>query len=548
MTRVPTSRFRFTSGHVLGAVLLGGVFVYLAGYPLWYTDIWAHAKYGEWYWQHAAMPGVEPLSPFSDREAAFADVAWLSQVVYYGLYEMGAGIAGGDAASRLRGGAEALRSFHLLLLIARLTLLWLALRRFGGSSAWALVGLGLYVMAVGFGSAVQRPQAFGLFLVVLVIYALSSPALSRRAAIGLPMAFCLWANLHGTFVVGLAVLGLHTLGRAVERGTADREVRRLAIVGMACFLATFVNPHGPFLYKQVIAFSGHPNLKTMTEWQPMQLSAGGGNHWPYLMSLVLLAFVRILGGRKIGVAGLLVALPFAVWPWFQVRSLLWWWSVCVWLLARVGPGLGERFPTMPAFPDGEPSRAKAWMTLGIVAASSLAFPPLKLALLGIPRDLDHTVSAGTPWRLALELTAVPADEGRWLPELRKELRGRYPNGQYSGAVFASETQGDFLIWSLPADIPVLMYTHAHVFTPAHWQDCMAVRRGDSEERNGPTGWSAFLDRNRVNLIIVETGTHAELTAILRKDKEWQVVWEEPPFEEIAGVRTDKFIALCVSPR
>lgn len=531
------ARFRLSTGPLLGVLLLAGLAVYLSTYPLWHTDVWAHAKYGEWYSAHRAGPDVEPLSPFSDKNAPFPHVAWLSQVTYHLLYELGAAVAGGDAESRLRGGAEALRSFHLLLLLGRFVLLWLALRRFGGSWAWAALGVFLYLLAVGIGSAVQRPQAFGMFFFTVVLYALSAPTLSRRAMVLLPVAFLLWANLHGTFLAGLMMLGLHTAGRAIERGIRDREVRRLAAVGVLCGLATLVNPHGFFLLKHLLAFSGHPNLKTMTEWFPMRLTAGGGSHWPYLMSLVLLGFVRVLGGRKVGAAGWLVALPFAVWPWLQVRMIVWWWAVVVWLLARLGPGLADRFPTLPSLPDGPPTRGKAWVAAGAVVVAVLAFPPVRALGPGIPHDLDHTISPDTPWRLALELTADPADEGRWMPELRSTLRERYPAGRFRGAVFASETQGDFLVWALPADVPVMMFTHAHVFTPEYWQACREVK-------GALPGWRDFLARHRANLVVIEDDSHEELAAELRADGEWVVVHDGP---NAAGGRA-MLVAVRKEPR
>src|SRR5262245_47685509 len=173
-----TGPFRLTNGDLLGVFLLGCVFIYMSARPLGHTDIWAHAKYGEWYWTHAAAASVEPLSPYSDKETPFANVAWLSQVTYYLLYQLGAWLAGGDAESRLRGGAEALRSFHLLLLTGRFAFLWLALRRFGGSAAWATMGAALYLFALRNEAAVQRPQAFGVLFLTVILYALHVPALS----------------------------------------------------------------------------------------------------------------------------------------------------------------------------------------------------------------------------------------------------------------------------------------------------------------------------------------------------------------------------------
>src|SRR5829696_3481694 len=136
MTNTP-ARLRLSNGPLIGVAILSALVVYLSLIPLWHTDVWAHAKYGEWYWTHKATPPEEPLSPYTDKDAPFANVAWLSQVIYHGTYEFGAAVAGGDAESRLRGGAEALRSLHLLVLLGRFVLLWLALRRIGGSWAWA---------------------------------------------------------------------------------------------------------------------------------------------------------------------------------------------------------------------------------------------------------------------------------------------------------------------------------------------------------------------------------------------------------------------------
>ncbi len=507
-------RFRLATASLRGVLLIAGLSAYLSFYPLWHTDVWAHAKYGEWYCTHQKSPGIEPLSTFSDQSVPFPDVAWLSQSAYHLIYQFGAKVAGGDAESQLMGGAEALRSFHLLLLIARFVLLWLALRRFGGSANWATLGVFLYMMAVGFGSAVQRPQAFGLFFFTAIIFALSTPTLSRRALVWLPVSFLLWANMHATFTLGLAMLGLHALGRLIERRAFDLEVRRLILLGILCGLATLVNPHGPWLYRDIFAFSAHPNLKTMTEWLPMKLTAEGGSHWSYLMSLVLLLFVRVLGGRKVGVADWLVAIPFALWPWIQARMMFWWWTVAVWLLARFGPGLADRFPTLPKISDGEPTRTNAWIATLAVLGALVIFPPfLKL-------EARKIVSEGTPWRLGFELTAKPEDEGRWLPPLRQAIRESYPDHRFQGTIIVSETQGDFLVWKLPREVPVLMYTHAHVFRVEHWTACLTVKRGDP-------GWKDFVAANRGNLIVVEIESHGILCAQLRVDPDWLVIQDAP---------------------
>lgn len=525
------ARFASTNGILLGVALLAAAFLYLMNYPLWHTDIWAHTKYGETYCEQGFFHH-EPLSPFTDHEAKFAHVAWLSQVVYDAIYRLGASWNRSSPETELHGGAEALRLFHFALLMARFILIWLTFRRFGGSNGWAAVCLFLYIMAVGIGSAIQRPQAFGLLYMTILLFALSAPKLGRRWLIGLPLIFALWTNMHGTFTVGLAVLGLHTVGRAIERGLFDSEVKLLVFVGILCGLATFINPHGPLLYREIIAFSGHPNLKTMTEWHPMRFSFGGGSHWPYLMSLLLLGMIWTIGSRSVGAAGWLVALPFALWPWWQERALLWWWPLAMWLLARIGPGLAEALPTLPKLPEGEPSKRKSAIIIGIITGCVLAM--LVTQRQGGP---DTTVSAGTPWRFALELKANPEQHGYYLPELRKVIDSRYPNGQFSGVIFSSETQGDFLVWALPKSMPVTLFTHAHVFGKVHWDKCLDIKSADPNPLE-------LLDELNAELIIVESDTHAELCRLVRESNKWNVIIDEiPPPHPPGDMRHERFIAI-----
>ena len=313
------------------------------------------------------------------------------------------------------------------------------------------------------------------------------------------------------------------------------EVRRLVVLGLLCGLATLVNPHGLLLYKYVLAFSGHPNLKTMREWWPMEISEGG----PYVMSLVLLAFVRVLGGRKVGAAGWLVALPFALWPWFQGRCDL----VVVdhRRLAPGPPGPGPRRSISDLAVDARRSNRagpRPTSQRPVIGVSILFFPPVRTALWYGERPPDQVVSSGTPWRLALELSATSDDEGRWLPELRSALREHYPDGRFQGSVFASETQGDFLVWALPPDMPVMMFTHAHVFTADYWNAVLDVKYADGD-------WAAFLVRHRANLIVVESDSHTKLAEELRKYADWRVVHDRPASDARSG--TAVIIAIRKNP-
>jgi hypothetical protein len=514
---------RLRNGDLLALLILLGLALRLADYPLWHTDVWGHAKYGRWILDHREFPEREPLSPYSDQKAKLIHFAWLSQVICAKTYDLGAGIAGGDEESQLRGGAEALRTMHFLMLMLRCTLFWLALRRVGGSANWAAVGLFLYVMAVGVGSAVQRPQAFGMLAFVAVLSLLSGDRPTWRTRIGLPVLFAVWANLHGTWVVGLAAFSMFAIGKAIQLGFLHDDTRRTFQSVFLSALACCLNPHGPAIYFYVVAFSGHPNLKTMTEWFPMQFTAGSGNHWPYLMSLVLLVMLNALSAKKLGWSGWLLALPLAAWPWQQERALLWWWTVVMWLIPQIGPGLAGRFPTMPSLPDGSPAKWRSYAMFASILLGISCIPAVHRMVRGT--SVDAVVSPATPWRLALELTA--REPGKFLPELRNALNGK----PYWGAIFASETQGEFLIWHLPPIQPVLMFTHAHVFGQDHWTRALDVKFPEPDKRH-----RRYLREWQANMIVVERDTHAELVREIQDDAEWLVVDDGSTSNRFVAVR------------
>src|SRR5438874_1176872 len=73
-----------------------------------------------------------------------------------------------------------------------------------------------------------------------------------------PPLFALWANAHGGFPAGLAVLALYLGCRALaalwSAGRAGwREAGRYGLVLAACGLATLANPYGPRLLAWLIA-------------------------------------------------------------------------------------------------------------------------------------------------------------------------------------------------------------------------------------------------------------------------------------------------------
>ena len=539
------ARYCLHTSDLIAVALLAVMLVLLSIVPLWHTDVWAHVKFGQWMVEHGRLPDLEPFSPYADP-GPYINFQWLTQGGLYLLYQLGARLAGGDELNRLAGGAAALRTAFLLVIWLRYVLLLLAYRRRGGSMALACAGLVLAFIFPAITKA-QRPQQLGELFFAALLLALSRPVLSRRALLLLlPLGFALWANMHGSYLMGLALVGVFFLGRIIEAAGAegtwrpraavrDPQARRLLLTGVLSALAiALLNPHGPRLYWYTLQLAKHPNIPMLVEWQPLNFHWGIGGHWAYLFLLLLLLVSQALSRRSLSPTGLLLVASFGVLPLAQQRMLSWWVMLVPWLLMplwarKVGSGqwaVGSGRKTLLA---------------GFLLFMALLWtPPVQWLRARGPQPLERQLAPGTPWRLAAQLKANPDDKTQLFPELAAALRSSYPDGRFHGAIFASEAQGDYLLWALPADYPVMLYTHVHLFSSRHWQECWTVK-------SGAGGWWEILDRHGVNLVVVEPDRHPNLAQALRADPAWQIVLDEAGLSSKPDPMTRQLIALRKHP-
>ena len=543
----PTSKLAplyLTPTGVLAAAVLGFALVVLAAAPLWHTDFWSHLAYGEWIAANRALPDREPLDPFTDKSDRMFDAMWLTQVGYHGLFRAGGALAGGDARRRFEGGVELVRLAHLLAAVAVIGFVGLACRRAADSVPWAACGM-VFVFATMLSAlTVQRPQLFALACFTALLCGLSRPVPTRRALVWVPALLVLWANLHGSFIVGFGLLGAVLLGRAFEVFRADggsvravwrdAAVRRLLVaLGAAIVAVAVLNPHGPGLFLDVVRFGGHPNLRTLAEWQPLDFAQPRGGHWAYLVTVGLLVATQAVSPRPFTPTQVLLVLTLGVWPLFQQRAMAWWLPVVPWLIAPHWVAAVERWGFR--LPASVPDFRRTAFAVLLVALAAFVSPASTWAKTGRPRPVPVAVHRGTPYDIAAALSGdAPADPDR-VKELSRVVK-EWHGGRYVGRVFASEIQGEYLLRALPPDAPVLMFNHAQLFPPAYWAECLAVKAG------GP-GWWEFLDRYRVGVVAVEADFHPRLCDELRKHPGWAVV-----VDEAGAPARDRYARLFVAVR
>jgi hypothetical protein len=185
-------------------------------------------------------------------------------------------------------------------------------------------------------------------------------------------------------------------------------------------------------------------------------------------------------------------------------------------------------------PSSTPSLKKTILALVFVFFAVMLTPAMNWIQNGTPTPMRQVVHVGTPLDIVTVFDSNSAD----IPDRVKAFKGLY-NG---GPMFCSESVGEYLYWK---GYPVLMYTHAHLYSPEHYYACLAVK-------NARPGWWEFLDRTNANMIVIEPhsidGKILPLVEELPKRSEWDVVLDERDRADIPDKRGRLFVAVRKAPQ
>lgn len=200
-------------------------------------DYFWHLKAGEYIVSHMALPSGDPFS-YTFQGKPWALHEWLFEAVLYGVFSL-LGSTGVKLLTALLGSIATYIAYRA------------ANRLLGASTlALALTIPCLLIQACGF--ITPRPQlvTFVLFAVLVhLLVAFKYFADDRRLWL-IPPLLVLWVNMHGGYVIGIALLALFCACEWLMHwtGYADAAYRRrlvkLSSIAALGALATVINPDG----------------------------------------------------------------------------------------------------------------------------------------------------------------------------------------------------------------------------------------------------------------------------------------------------------------
>lgn len=160
-----------------------------------------------------------------------------------------------------------------------------------------------------------RPQIFGFVLFAALVWVMSVwfERQKKWALASMPVIMMLWANCHGSFIVGvlyIAALGggawissYHSTGWKFVQSLKQHSP--LAIASFASIFATLVNPYGYGAYLYVLSISQLQTTKSgmITEWQATSLSTANGQSFILVTAATMVAI--LLSRKNLGIQGII---------------------------------------------------------------------------------------------------------------------------------------------------------------------------------------------------------------------------------------------------
>jgi len=290
--------------------------VFLHNATALYQDLGRHLKTGEIIWQTKSVPTTN-LYSYAEPNFSFINHHWLSEVIYYGLYNI-IGIKG-------------LIIFNTLLVLATFAIIFLLVYRkkfFITAILGGLLCLGLLSERVDI-----RPEVFGWLILALFLYILEKNRQRINWSFWLLLPLQLfWVNLHISFIFGPVIFFFFFLDRLwvrrrelfqLDRRKAFiRHVIFLAVSGLALGAVCLVNPNTwrGLLYPLVI-FKNY-GYSIAENQSPFFLETLMDNPTIvfFKITVILLVLSFIINIRRFRLFYFLTGLLFVVLSWRAIRN------------------------------------------------------------------------------------------------------------------------------------------------------------------------------------------------------------------------------------
>jgi hypothetical protein len=436
-------------------------------------DIWWQLRNAQYFFANLRFPNIDTYS-FTAAGSPWVNHEWLSGLFYY-------------AGFRVFGITGIFLVFASVLAVLVVAVFLLCLKEAKDPLAAGIAAIfGGLLASVGF---TPRTQHFGWLCCVCIYAILLHFRSARRGPLWLiPVLFCVWANCHGTWLIGLIIYAIFVCAGLIRRDIgnlacapwSNHELKRLLRIGCASVAMVFVNPLGYHLvlYPFDMMFRQKLGVGTVEEWASVNFGDDRGK----LVAVVLAAvFAMALIGRKRWRIDDALLTAFVLYSGLTHMRFL--------FLAGIvlPPILASQFGRISSYdPTRERRMINSALLAGIFAVCAVAFPSTRM--------LNGEVADYFPVGAMQYLRANPQQ----------------------GHMFNLYQWGGFLEWTLP-DARTFIDSRTDIFEyKGILKDYLDVAKVSNSQE--------ILDRYRVTYVLYPAGPG--LPYFLSKSPQWKRIYDD----------------------
>ncbi|HMH01963.1 MAG TPA: hypothetical protein VK555_11140 [Terriglobales bacterium] len=387
----------------------------------------------------------------------------------------------------------------------------------------------LMMLAVGASTIhfFARPHVLSWLLTVIWFQLLDSSetaletaadAKQDRRLLWLPVIMLLWANLHGGFLLGIALCGIYLIAGLI-RYFSDKEdrqkigpgLKRLAVASLFSLLATFVNPYGYKLHVHIYQYLSNRFL--MNHIDEFLSPNFHGVAQQCFAALLLITVAAVATKRqKLRLSHLLVMIFAAYSGLYASRNLP---VSSILLTMIVAPIMSASIFDTDAL-QRMTSRLRALILRGNAFAARMTdmelrfrghlWPALAL-LLGLLVCIQHGRLGGR------QVMEAQFDAKRFPVQAVEVIAQR----GIQDPIFAPDYWGGYLIYRFFPDPRVFVDDRHDLYGERFLKDYLKVMHVQP-------GWEKFLNERQVQWILAPG--EGSLANILKETTAWKVIYED----------------------
>lgn len=467
--------------HVWIVVTLGAAFIGPASNPISLPDILWTLLRGSWMAEHGTLITTDPFTSAPHISGQILNLQWLADLVYHALDALG------GLPMVLTGTAVTIAVTFALLLLATTTASGYV--RLSCIAVWSAYALGASNLS-------PRPQtlAYPLFALFLLAVTRAEWRKDTRLLWLLPLLTVVWANIHGSFFTGWALLGCAALGRVLTtRNLWSARPYVLTLVG--CLIASAITPAGVGSLFYLATMSSNQIVRDyVTEWAPTSFGMQEGPL--FFGSVVILGALMLKSRVRLTAFELVLLIVFGFLAWSSVRAVVWWGFLIAPILARLLGGVAsQRAATSRNVPA---LNALIIAMVGVLVVMSL--PQNKAMIPILPAS-----------KLGVFAPDTPIGVGEYL-----QSHDPPPTGK----MFNAQNWGGYLEWAAWPRHQVFVDGRFELHPDQVWLDYLAITEPT-------THWRSLIDQYDISYCVLDKSVQTDLIADLRADAaDWHLDYED----------------------